>query len=305
MKPTYLATCEKLLSKNKAEQWDWFDESDQDLKKVNKRKKDAYNRHLAQPTERKKEEFQEVKKQCQQEIRKIKDEWWQMKMAALQEFSKFNDTHNLYQGINRIVGPIRKPLNIIKDKRGNVVKAKTDQLNRWTEHFNEILNQDNPIKLNSLDSIGIHENLISDSPQTLDEVFDAMQDLKNNKRSGEDQLTAEMIKAGENISVSMLHNLLKEIWKSKQVPQDWKNSVVIPIFKKRDKTECTNYRGISLLSVPGKILSRILYNRMAVLGDIFLRDGQCGFQKKRSTIDMIFAARQLVEKAIEQKPALA
>lgn len=222
MKPTYLATCEKLLSKNKAEQWDWFDESDQDLKKVNKRKKDAYNRHLAQPTERKKEEFQEVKKQCQQEIRKIKDEWWQMKMAALQEFSKFNDTHNLYQGINRIVGPIRKPLNIIKDKRGNVVKAKTDQLNRWTEHFNEILNQDNPIKLNSLDSIGIHENLISDSPQTLDEVFDAMQDLKNNKRSGEDQLTAEMIKAGENISVSMLHNLLKEIWKSKQVPKTGK-----------------------------------------------------------------------------------
>lgn len=132
-----------------------------------------------------------------------------------------------------------------------------------------------------------------------------MQDLKNNKRSGEDQLTAEMIKAGENISVSMLHNLLKEIWKSKQVPQDWKNSVVIPIFKKRDKTECTNYRGISLLSVPGKILSRILYNCMSVLGDIFLRDGQCGFRKKRSTIDMIFAARQLVEKAIEQKTGLS
>lgn len=73
----------------------------------------------------------------------------------------------------------------------------------------------------------------------------------------------------------------------------------------RDKTECTNYRGISLLSVPGKILSRILYNRMSVLGDIFLRDGQCGFRKKRSTIDMIFAARQLVEKAIEQKTGLS
>lgn len=65
-------------------------------------------------------------------------------MAALQEFSNLNDTHNLYLGINRIVGPIRKPLIIIKDKRGNVVKAKTDQLNRWAEHLNEILNQDNP-----------------------------------------------------------------------------------------------------------------------------------------------------------------
>ena len=59
--------------------------------------------------------------------------------------------------------------------------------------------------------------------------------------------------------------LLQEVWKAKQVPQDWKNATLVPIHKKKDRRVCSNYRGVSLLSVPGKVLSLILLERLQAI----------------------------------------
>ncbi|KAI5715688.1 hypothetical protein M8J77_020743 [Diaphorina citri] len=69
-------------------------------------------------------------------------------------------------------------------------------------------------------------------------------------------------------------------------------------------SKCDNYRGISLLSVPGKVLSKVLCNRLTPFIDNYISDSQCGFRAERSTIDMIFATRQLVEKTLEQNTSL-
>jgi len=59
-----------------------------------------------------------------------------------------------------------------------------------------------------------------------------------------------------------MHQLIISVWKEERVPQDWKDASIIPIFKKGSRKDCGNYRGISLLSIAGKILSRILLNRI-------------------------------------------
>jgi hypothetical protein len=75
--------------------------------------------------------------------------------------------------------------------------------------------------------------------------------------------------------------------------------IIVPIHKKADKTDCNNYRGISLLSTSCKILSNILLSRLVLYIDEIIGDYQCGFQRDRSTTDQIFCIRQILEKKWE------
>ena len=84
-----------------------------------------------------------------------------------------------------------------------------------------------------------------------EEVAAAIKNLKKGKSPGEDNITAEMLQAGEECSVRMMHTLCNKIYQEEQCPADWGKAVIVPLFKKGDKKECNNYRGISLLSVPG------------------------------------------------------
>ena len=85
-------------------------------------------------------------------------------------------------------------------------------------------------------------------------------------------------------------------------PQDWRDAILVSLYKKGPKDQCDNYRGISLLSVVGKSFARILLNRLLkyVVPNI-LPESQCGFRPNRGTMDMIFTARQIQEKCQEQQ----
>jgi hypothetical protein len=112
--------------------------------------------------------------------------------------------------------------------------------------------------------------------------------LKRCKSPGVDQIPAEVIKAGGEILRSEIRKLIELIWSKEEMPYQWKESVVLPIHKKGDKTVCSNYRGISLLSISYKILSNILLARLTVYGDEITGNHQCGFRRNRPTIDQIF-----------------
>ena len=85
------------------------------------------------------------------------------------------------------------------------------------------------------------------------------------------------------------------------IPADMRNANIITIFKKNDRHNVNNYRGISLLAVVGKIMALVMLNRMRdPIAETVLPESQCGFRRNRGTTDMIFAVRQLMEKAREQ-----
>jgi hypothetical protein len=83
------------------------------------------------------------------------------------------------------------------------------------------------------------------------------------------------------------------------LPQQWKESIIVPVYKKGDKTDCNNYRGISLLSTAYKILSYILLARLNPYVTEIIGDHQCGFHHNRSTMDQIFYIWQILEKKWE------
>jgi len=85
--------------------------------------------------------------------------------------------------------------------------------------------------------------------------------LKNHKSPGIDQIPAELIKAGGRTICCAIHNLIS-VWNKEELPEEWKESIIVPIYKKGDKTDCNNYRGISLLPTTYKVLSNILLSRL-------------------------------------------
>ena len=94
----------------------------------------------------------------------------------------------------------------------------------------------------------------------------------------------------------LLLKICQLAWKTNQVPNDWKRSTIIPIHKNGPTTQCENYRGISLLSVPGKLYARILEDRLRDMVESKLLDCQSGFRPGRSVQDHIFTLRQVIEK---------
>jgi len=94
------------------------------------------------------------------------------------------------------------------------------------------------------------------------EVELAIEKLKSHKSPGIDQIPAELIKAGGRTICLEIHKLIISIWNKEELPQEWKELITAPIYKKGDKTDCSNYMGISLLPTTNKILSNILLSRL-------------------------------------------
>ena len=141
-----------------------------------------------------------------------------------------------------------------------------------------------------------------DEPPSFDEVEKAILSLKDNKTGGPDNVTAEVIKYGGRALHRRLHNFILVCWSAKCIPQQLEKANIILAYKQRgDRAECGNSRGISLLSVAGKVLAMIMLTRLLEhVIDLVLPESYCGFRRRRSTIDMIFFDRQLHEECREQ-----
>ena len=152
---------------------------------------------------------------------------------------------------------------------------------------------------------GVVDNGDIDTPDvTREEVAKAVRRLQNGKAARKDRIVAELLKSGGETVIDWLTELMQEVWRTRKVPQDWRNATMIPVFKKKDRTQCNNYRWISLLSVPGKVLTLILLQRLQAIIDPQLLEAQCGFRKGQDMVDQIRVVRQTVERATEYRISL-
>ena len=188
-------------------------------------------------------------------------------------------------------------MSTILDERGQPLQKSEEKLERWKQHFEKVLNVQNEVEANVLADLEDHSE--TDTSQlTREEVEQAVKKLQNGKAAGEDEIVAEMLKSGGEVMIDWLLEILQEVWRTKQLPSEWKKSILVPVHKK-DRKVCDNYRGISLLSIPGKVLSLVLLDRLETIIDPQLMEAQCGFRKRRGTIDQIWATRQIIERATE------
>ena len=119
------------------------------------------------------------------------------------------------------------------------------------------------------------------------EIKWALGSITTNKTSGGDGIPVELFQILKDYAVKVLHSICHQIWKTQQWPQDWKRSVFIPIPKKSNAKECSNYCTIAFISHASKVMLKILQARLQQYKNHEVPDVQAGFRKGRGTRDRI------------------
>ena len=163
-------------------------------------------------------------------------------------------------------------MNSMKDRNGMDLTEAEDIKKRWQAYTEELYKKD----LHDLDS---HDGVITHlEPDILEcEVKWALESITTNKASGGDGIPVELFQIVEDDAVKVLHSICQQIWKTRHWPQDWKASVFIPIPKKGNAKECSNYCTIVLISHASKVMLNILQARLQQYMNRELPDVQAGF----------------------------
>ena len=169
-----------------------------------------------------------------------------------------------------------------KDRNGMNLTEAEDIKKRWQEYTEELYKKE----LHDPDNQdGVITHL---EPDILEcEVKWALESITTNKATGGDGIPAELFQTLKDDAVKVLHSICQQIWKTQQWPQDWKRSVFIPIAKKGNSKECSNYRTIALISHASKVMLKILQARLQQYVNHKRPDVQAGFRKGKGTRDQI------------------
>ena len=201
-------------------------------------------------------------------------------------------TSDLFNKIRDTKGNFHAKMGTIKDRNGIDLTEAEDIKKKWQEYTEELYRKD----LHSPDN---HDGVITHlEPDILEcEVKWALGSITTNKGSGGDGIPVELFQILKDDAVKVLHSICQQIWKTRQWPQDWKRSVFIPIPKKGDAKECSNYCTVTLISHTRKEMLKILQARFQQYVNRELPDVQTGFRKGRGTRDQIANICWIIKKA--------
>jgi len=191
----------------------------------------------------------------------------------------------------------------IKDETERLLTKDEDIKNRWREYFDKLFNEDNGSSSTELDisSDDLNRHFVRRIQES--EVKDALKRMKGGKAMGPDGIPIEVWKSFGDVAIIWLTKLFNLIFRSNMMPDEWRRSILVPIFKnKGDVQSCTNYRGIKLMSHTMKLWERIIEHRLRGVTNV--TENQFGFMPGRSTMEAIFLIRQLMERYREQKKDL-
>ena len=186
------------------------------------------------------------------------------------------------------------PINTIKDAQGQIMTDKHQIKLRWGGYFEWFLNPNEDTRDNNFSA----QDILEHEPEILQsEVEESLRSAKTGKAPGIDGISIEIIKAAE-AGVELLWRVCRAVWKYGIAPMEWRQSIIIPIWKRKgDRRECSQYRCISLLSQLSKVFARILEKRIRYIVEPQLSENRFGFRKNKGCSDAIFI--QLQEKHIE------
>ena len=284
---------------------DWFDENNGEIQDLLEKKHHLHKTFLNDPSSQsKRDAYKAVRRTVQAKLRKMKDTWYSRRAEEIQSYAESNNSRCFYNALKTIYGPQSSGSSPVLSADGSTLYTDKDKiLKRWAEHFNNVLNRPS----------SINEAAIARLPQAVpnmtlvntiseDEVLKATNRLLNGKAPGADAIPGEIFKKGGPKLITKLTELFNIMLHQESIPQEFKDASLVHLYKRKGNRRCCdNHRGISLLAIAGKILARVLLNRLLNhLEQDLLPESQCGFREGRGTIDMIFAARQLQEKCQEQ-----
>ena len=191
-------------------------------------------------------------------------------------------------------------VRVLKDENGNVMVNSEAVLKRWKEYFEKLINEENNRDPRTEEVKVVNEDVNCVSRE---EVKNTLRRMKKGKAVGPDALSIEVWKCMGEMGIRFLNRLFNRLLMGERMPEEWRRSVLIPIYKnKGDPQFCGNYRGIKLMSHTMKVWERIIEARLRDRVEISKQ--QYGFMPGKGTTDAMFVLRMLMEKYREDQKEL-
>ena len=227
-------------------------------------------------------------------------------VVELEKQLRMGDQHGFFQNIKMVQLEETKKVEpqYVRDEGGRLLRDKGRIRERWVRFFRSLLNSKKSDMLDPDIPKRLPQQPVASAlgiEPTEEEIATEMKAMVNEKAVGPDGLPTELLKLGLQQDRTILlefHRLTTLIWREGKVPQQWKDAVITVLHhKKGDKTECGNYRGISLVSHARKVLLKVVARRLSAFCEAkgLLPEEQCGFRPNCSTTDMMFVVRRLQE----------
>jgi hypothetical protein len=164
----------------------------------------------------------------------------------------------MYQTVNQFKKGYQHKFYTIRNRKGELAMNTKEKAETRKEYFDKLLNTGVPKEL-----IKTGNNEISEVEEIkIEDVENAIRNLKNNKAAGRDGIHSELIKYGGNKLLNRIYELARQIWEEEGIPEEWRETIIVPIHKKGDRDKCKNYRGITLGNAAYKILMNIILDKI-------------------------------------------
>ncbi|KAK3540887.1 hypothetical protein QTP86_003970 [Hemibagrus guttatus] len=222
-----------------------------------KLKKESYRAWLARGTPEAAEAYRQAKRTTAMVVLEAKTRVWE-EFGETMEKDYWTASGKFWQTVRRLRKGKQLSANTVYGGGGELLVSTGDIVRRWKEYFEDLLN---PTDTPSVEEPEAEDSEL-DSFITQAEVTEVVHQLLGGKAPGVDEIRPEYLKSLDVVGLSWLTHLCNIAWRSGTVPLDWATGVVVPLFKKGDRRVCSNYRGITLLSLPGKVYSRVLERRV-------------------------------------------
>ena len=254
-----------------------------------------------------KDEYKDVNREVKRQIRTDKRDWVDTIASEAETAANSHQMRTLYRLTNVLCNKPPKQSVAVEDQNGNLISGKEETIQRWSEHFKEVLNIEKPNQPINDDEVN-EEHIDTEETNIREpsriEIRNAIKQLKNGKASGIDSITAEPLKADIELATDKLKQLIDKIWKEERIPTKWKQGLIIKLPKKGNLKQCKNWRGITLLPITSKVPSRVIIDRIRSGVDKYLRNEQTGFRKGRGITEQIFTLRNIIKQANEWQATL-
>ena len=269
----------------------WYDKECTELKRLTRKAWRKFKRsNMAAYKDVCRKEYVECRKKYRQMLDDKSKQYKERKRIMLIKYAK--DSKQFWKEVKSLNSKQNVQPAISKEAWANHFKAVLGHTGNTNNHTLVANDEPTPFSVEELDK-----------PITQSEIIEAIHNLKGNKAAGMDGITSEMLKLSLPMCLPFLISLFNHILDSGNYPKMWTNAIIVPIHKSGDKEIPNNYRGVSLLSVLGKVFARILNKRLSVWAEVnnhFVEE-QGGFRAGYSTMDNMFVLFGIVQRYLTKR----
>lgn len=282
------------------------------------RKHEAHAAYLSKPSASTKAAYRASNNVAKRAVLRDQERFYKKQALLAEKAFMCGNLAVFHKHVQRVFGPeggsrsSSEPQCILGGADGNqLLQSREAIIKRFAEHFAQVLNCPadlDPAMQQTLEGLVQQIEQGQGSPQQGDdaaeppsvkEVAEAVFHLRNGAAPGADGIAAPMLKLSTTM-ITWLHRVITAVWASGRAPVEWKRALLVALYKgKGDRRVTDNFRGISLLSIPGKVYALVIMARVSCHIDAQLLDCQSAFRRGRGLTDSLFTIRMIMSKCVE------